>query len=125
MSYNTGTELLLIGLFAGMMIALIIGQRLGRRDQTETTDSTLLRLTAVEAAIFGLMGLMIAFTFSGAADRYEMRRQLVVEEANTIETSYLRLDLLPPARQPALRDQYRRYLEARLGVYQALPDLEA
>lgn len=117
MSYNASTELLLVGLFAGMMIALVIGQRLGRRDRSEDTDSTLLRLTAVEAAIFGLMGLMIAFTFSGAADRYEMRRQLVVDEANNIGTAYLRLDLLPTSKQPALREQYRQYVKARLGAY--------
>lgn len=125
MSYSTSTELLLIGLFTGMMIALVIGQRLGRRDRSEATDSTLLRLTAVEAAIFGLMGLMIAFTFSGAADRFEMRRQLVVEEANSIGTAYLRLDLLPVSRQAALRDQYRQYVQARLDVYRTLPDFEA
>jgi len=120
MSYNTSAELLLAGLFVGMMICLFIGQRLGRRDKVETADSTLLRLTAVEAAIFGLMGLMVAFTFSGAADRFEYRRQLVVQEANSIGTSYRSLDLLPPARQPVLREQYRRYVGARLDAYQAL-----
>lgn len=120
MSYNASAELLLAGLFVGMMICLFIGQRLGRRDKVETADSTLLRLTAVEAAIFGLMGLMVAFTFSGAADRYEFRRQLVVQEANSIGTSYRSLDLLPPSRQLALREQYRRYVEARLDAYRTL-----
>ena len=57
------------------------------------------------------MGLMIAFTFSGAAARYEMRRQLTVEEANAIGTAYLRLDLLPVASQPALREKFRRYVK--------------
>jgi len=120
MSYETNAELLLVGLFVGMMICLIVGQRLGRRDKVETTDSTLLRLTAVEAAIFGLMGLMVAFTFSGAADRYEYRRQLIVQEANSIGTSYRGLDLLPPAQQPGLRERYRRYVEARLDAYRTL-----
>jgi hypothetical protein len=83
------------------------------------------RLTAVEAAVFGLMGLMLAFTFSGAAGRYELRRQLTVDEANAISTSYLRLDLLSHSRQEALRQKYRRYLETRLAVYQVLPDITA
>ncbi|MDF0673609.1 MAG: hypothetical protein P0120_04605 [Nitrospira sp.] len=125
MSYNASAELLLIGLFVGMILCLLIGQRLGRRDRADAMDSTHPRLAAVEAAIFGLMGLMIAFTFSGASDRFEFRRQLVVEEANSIRTSYMRLDLLPATRQPALRDKYRLYLETRLGAYRALPDLEA
>jgi hypothetical protein len=116
MSFNTTSALLLIGVFAGMLLSLIIGQRLGRREKGGT-DSGRIQLTAVEAAIFGLMGLMIAFTFSGAAQRYEMRRQLVVDEANAIGTSYLRIDLLPAVRQAALRDKYRQYLEARIAVY--------
>ena len=103
MSFNTISILLLIGVFAGMLLSLIIGQRLGRREKDVGTDSGRIQLTAVEAAIFGLMGLMIAFTFSGAAQRYELRRQLVVDEANAIGTSYLRIDLLPTVRQATLR----------------------
>ena len=117
MSFNTTSVLLLIGVFAGMLLSLIIGQRLGRREKDVGADSGRIQLTAVEAAIFGLMGLMIAFTFSGAAQRYELRRQLVVDEANAIGTSYLRIDLLPAVRQAVLRDKYRQYLEARLAVY--------
>ena len=71
MSFNTISVLLLIGVFSGMLLSLIIGQRLGRREKDVGTDSGRIQLTAVEAAIFGLMGLMIAFTFSGAAQRYE------------------------------------------------------
>ena len=105
-----------------MLLCLLGGQRLGRRDKAETTDIARARLTAVEAAIFGLMGLIVAFTFSGAAQRYE---QLTVDEANAIGTSYLRLDLLPTSRQAALREKYRRDVEARLAVYRVLPDIEA
>jgi hypothetical protein len=80
---------------------------------------------AVEGAVFGLLGLLVAFTFSGAAARLDARRELVVEEANDIGTAYLRLDMLPPSAQPALRDLFRRYLDARLEVYRRIPDLEA
>ncbi len=47
----------------------------------------------IEGAMFALLGLLIAFTFSGAAERFERRRALIVEEANAIGTAYLRLDL--------------------------------
>jgi len=63
---------------------------------------------AVEGSVFGLLGLLIAFTFSGAAFRFDARRQLAVEETNAIGTAYLRLDLLPADKQPALRDSFRR-----------------
>lgn len=50
----------------------------------------------MEAAIFGLLGLLLGFAFAGATSRLEARRQLIVQEANAIGTAYLRLDLLPP-----------------------------
>ena len=34
--------------------------------------------------MFGMMGLLVAFTFTGAASRFEQRRELVVQEANAI-----------------------------------------
>ena len=124
MNYTAAAFVLIVGLFAGMLLCLTIGQRLGRRDQAQETEAARARLTAVETAIFGLMGLMIAFTFSGAAQRYELRRQLIVDEANAIGTAYMRLDLLPASRQGALREKYRRYLEARIAVYRVLPDIK-
>ncbi len=54
--------------------------------------------------MFALLGLLVAFTFSGAASRFEDRRHLISEEANAIGTAYLRLDLLPSDAQPPLRD---------------------
>jgi hypothetical protein len=75
--------------------------------------------------VFALLGLLIAFTFSGAAARFDDRRNLIVDEANAVGTAYLRIDLLPAAAQGEMRNLFRRYLDARLAVYRALPDLEA
>jgi len=113
------------GLFLGMVLLLELGRRLGRRRQGKDEEGGRAGLGAVEGAVFALMGLMIAFTFSGAAARFDSRRQLVVEEANAIGTAWLRVDLLPPAAQPELRDLFRRYLDTRLAVYQKLPDIQA
>ena len=79
----------------------------------------------IEGAVFALLGLLIAFTFSGAAARFDTRRALIVEETNAIGTAYLRLDLLPTGAQPPLRDLFRRYVDARLEAYRKLPNLEA
>ena len=79
----------------------------------------------MDGAVFALLGLLIAFTFSGAAARWETRRQLVVQEANAIGTAYLRLDVLVPEAQPALREKFRQYVDARLAVYRSLPNISA
>jgi hypothetical protein len=75
---------------------------------------------AIENAIFGLFGLLLAFTFSGAVARYDTHRELLVEETNAIGTAYLRLDLLPPAAQPALRQLFRDYTTSRLHLYDSV-----
>jgi hypothetical protein len=116
--------LFILGLFVGMLL-LEIGRHIGRRRMVHDPDGAGAGLGAVEGAIFGLMGLLIAFTFSGAASRFDTRRQLIVEEANAIGTAYLRLNLLPPAAQPALRESFRRYVDTRLEIYRKLPDIQA
>jgi hypothetical protein len=80
---------------------------------------------AVEGAVFALFGLLIAFTFSGAASRFDDRSALVAEEVNDIGTAWLRIDVLPADAQPPLRDLFRRYVDARIATYSKLPDLQA
>jgi hypothetical protein len=116
---------LALGLFAGILVLQEVGRRIGVRRAAADAEGARAGLGAVEGAVFGLMGLMIAFTFSGAAGRFETRRQLIVEEANAIGTAYLRLDLLPAEAQPKLREQFRRYVDERLEVYRKLPDVVA
>lgn len=121
-SYLIGL-LALVGVFCGMLLMMETGRRLrGRRGPDPDAEAG---LGNVQGAIFGLAGLLIAFTFSGAASRFEARRQLLVEEANAIGTAYLRLDLLPAASQDQLRADFRAYVDKRLAIYRALPDIDS
>lgn len=117
--------LLALGLFLGMLLAIEFGRRLGMTNQTNKQKTNQAAAGLIDGAIFGLMGLLIAFTFSGAALRLDHRRDLVINEANAIGTAYLRLNLLPAETQPPLRDLFRHYLDARLDVFQKLPDFAA
>jgi hypothetical protein len=113
------------GLFVGMLVCLEIGRRIGVRRLASDPESATVGLGTVEGAVFGLLALLVAFTFSGAAARFDTRRQLIVAEANDLGTAYLRLDLLPTAAQPPLREHFRQYVAARLAVYRQLPDVAA
>jgi hypothetical protein len=105
-----------------MLVLLEVGRRLGARRLAQDPKGADAGVGTVESAVFALLGLLIAFTFSGAAARFDVRRELIVAEANNIGTAYLRLDLLPVDAQPGLRDKFRRYLDSPLEVYRTLPD---
>jgi hypothetical protein len=117
--------LLCVGLFLGMLLFIEIGRRIGLRRHSADPDGARAGAGAVDGAVFALLGLLIAFTFSGAASRFDERRHLVIEEANDIGTAWLRIDLLPEHRQPAVRDLFRQYLDSRLAMYGKLPDVDA
>jgi hypothetical protein len=117
--------LVVLGMFLGMLLMLEIGRRMGARRFARDPESAKSGGGATEGAVFGLMALLIAFTFSGAAERFDMRRALVVEEANDIGTAWLRLDMLPVTAQPPLREKFRQYVDARLAFYRKLPDIRS
>jgi hypothetical protein len=112
-------------LFVSMLIAAEIGVRLGRVRAAKDPEGSHVGVGAIEGAVLALLGLILAFTFSGASSRLDSRRQLIVQEANAIGTAYLRIDLLPASDQPATRQLFRQYLDARLAVYQRLGDRAA
>ncbi len=105
------------GAFLGMVVMVELGRRYRHRHVVRHGGDGGGGLGAVEGAVFALMGLLVAFTFSGAASRLEARRQLIVEEANDIGTAYLRLDLLPPEPRATLQEKLRRYTDTRLEAY--------
>lgn len=81
-------------------------------------------VSALQASVLGLVALLLAFSFSMAADRYTLRRDLVVKEANAIGTFYLRTGFLPEPTRGEMRTRLRRYTDLRLEGYEAARDPE-
>jgi hypothetical protein len=125
MSKIAMAALLAVALFVGMLILLEIGRRVGTHRLALDPKGARAGTGVVEGAVFALVGLLIAFTFSGAASRFDQRRDLIVQETNMIGTAYLRLDLLPADARSEVQGDFRRYVDARLNAYRLLPDIEA
>jgi len=121
-SFAVATVLKALVVFVGMLVFSEVGRRAGAARAAHDPESMSKGGGASEAAVFGLLGLLLAFTFSGAASRFEERRHLIVAEANAIGTAYLRVDLLPADAQPELRQLFREYLDARLAYYHDFTD---
>jgi hypothetical protein len=108
------TALFTVGL---LMASLEFGRRIRKRNRAEKLSSG---LGVIDAAVFGLMSLLLGFSFSGAVSRFDARRELIVQETNAIGTAWLRVDLLPESAQPQVRDDFRAYLDSRLAFYKYL-----
>lgn len=110
-----GQSILLAVLLALGMIGLAEwGASLSRKTAPESSGSG----GIVESSIFALLGLLLAFAFTGAAARLDARRDLVIDEANALGTAALRLDLLP---DPTLaRQAISAYIDTRLAYGEVL-----
>ena len=114
-----------LGLLIGMLFMVEVGRRFGLWRLSMDKEGARAGLGTVEGALLALLGLLIAFSFSGAAARYDARRQQIVDEANEIGSAYLLVDLLPVESQPSLRDRFREYVDSRLEAYRRMPDIAA
>ena len=123
---NPGQRAVVISifLFFGMVICLEAGFRLGRY-VAKKIEGAHEGTSTIQAAVFALLGLLLGFTFANGISHLDQRRQLIIQESNAIGTAYLRVDLLPANQQREMRNLFRQYLDARLDVYEKLPDVAA
>lgn len=107
-------------IFIAIILGIEAGHRIGNRHLALDPEGARQGIGAIEGAVFGLLALLIAFTFSGAASRLDQRRALIVAETNAMGTAWLRLDLLPASEQPGVRQAFRDYVDARIEYYRDL-----
>jgi hypothetical protein len=72
--YGTNEIIVFFGFFALMLAATEAGFRLGRKSEANTPDKTKSLVSAVGAAILGVLGLLLGFTMSMAVSRFEARK---------------------------------------------------
>ena len=118
MRYTTALDALpLWGLFLAI-VALVLaaiegGHRLGSFRNSQPGREKEAPVGAMVGAMLGLLAFMLAFTFGMAASRFDTRKQLVLDEANAIGTTYLRTAMLPE-RRDEIRALLRSYVDTRL-----------
>jgi len=111
-----------------IFILIIIFFWLGTRTRIiflrKNPDQAQVDLKAINGMLLGLLGLLLAFTFSMSNSRFDSRRELVTQEANSIGTVILRTDVYPDSVRKLLRTGLKDYVEARIAFYEAGMDVE-
>lgn len=113
-------------LFLGMLGCAVFGRHMGRKRLALEGANSITGAGVVESAIFAVWGLLLAFTFSGAGSRFDLRRGLVAQEVNAIGTAYLRLDLVNKEEsREELKGLFRDYVDQRLQTFNQGADFDA
>ena len=111
------------GIFAlvgTLMLAFFeVGYQFGERAQSHRDEDAPSSLGPMVGGLLGMLGFVLAFTFSMAAAQHDLRKQIVVDDANAIGTAYLRADLLDGASSTTIRDLLREYVDIRLRMITA------
>src|SRR4051812_14078867 len=110
--------LILLAIVLGTMaFGLVLGRSLRHRSEHLREP-----VGVLQAALLGLVGLVLAFGLALAVGRYEARRTAVVDEANAIGTTYLRAQTLPePIRTQSL-ERIVRYTDTSIALSNSIPE---
>jgi len=103
--------------FVSSLIMLNWGRSIGLQSLHHQHPDDIAALSTVENAVFALIGLLLAFTISGALQRFDERRQQIVQEATAVSSAYDRLDLFESEVARKLRAGLKDYVQARIELF--------
>jgi hypothetical protein len=112
MLWNTHELVVALTVLGVFMLAIEAGFRLGYRKHAEAGQSDKDHISALQAALLGLMGFLLAFTLAMSVGRFDTRKALAIQESNAISTTYLRVQLLPEAQQREIQQLLHTYVDA-------------
>jgi hypothetical protein len=114
--YSQDSIWIVLTLLVATVAAGELGSHMGRRWYPRTDEHRRGHIGSILGALLGLLALLISFTFAMSADRYNTRRQLVVNDANALERLYLQSSLLPAAPRRAFKQLLGQYVNSRAQI---------
>jgi hypothetical protein len=106
---------LLALVISALCAALAMGFGLGLRQRRAEQEREFSQLSTLQAALLGLLALLLGFSFSLATTRWELRKHAFIDEANAIGTTYLRTSLLPEPQRKDIAALLVQYVDVRLS----------
>jgi hypothetical protein len=112
--YEVNDFALALAIFALMAAATEAGFRLGSRSDKPAAQDTKSQHLTVEAGLLGVLGLLLGFTMAMALGRFEIRKQLILQEAQAIGSAYLLTQVLPVKDGTEIAGLLRAYTNFRI-----------
>jgi hypothetical protein len=109
-----GVAFLLLVVF--ILLFIEVGHRLGDRVRRRAKGEPEGPVGTVVGATLGLLAFVLAFTFGSTASRHDARKELLLDDVNTIETAHLRAGLLREPHRSAARAALVEYADLRAGL---------
>jgi len=118
MYFELFESLPIIWFFVGVSIIMLVfcevGYQFGLHAKTRQDKEAPTSLGPMIGGLLGMLAFVLAFTFSMASAQHDLRKQNVLEEANTIGTAYLRADLLDKQYGIEVKRLLKEYVNVRL-----------
>lgn len=107
---------LLVLLFSSLFLfaSAVVGYLVGRFASQRIVEKT--QIGSVQVSIIGLLALMLGFTFAVALSRFDTRRNLAIDEANALGTTFLRAQMLPEPYKTNTSKLLRDYIDLHLEI---------
>ena len=118
MIWATNEYLLFAILLGCTVVVMELGFKLGRWCNLTRHAQVTPHWDSMQAAVLGLLALLLGFTFSMSVQRYDLRKAEILEEVTLISDAYDLADFLPPAQQAEFRSNLKAFLDARIGFYE-------
>lgn len=113
--YDLPSGVIAVLLFVAMAITIEATYRVGLRRRRLRDGALTAHINAMQAALLGILALMLGFSFSLSLGRHDSRSAAVVDEANAIGTAWLRTQLLLPPLRDAAQKLMTSYVDLRVG----------
>lgn len=105
----------LVPLFA-ILLPLWLGQRFGLYFKKKIGEMPDAPISSAVGASLALFAFMLAFTFEIVGNRFERRKELMVNEISDIRTSYLNAGLVPEPMRSQARKFIIEYVDVRVEL---------
>jgi hypothetical protein len=105
---------------AAVIVPILMGQWLGLQHRKKDLEIGNIPIESVVSAAFALLAFMVAFTFQIAANRYDSRKAMLLEEVKDIRTGYLRAGLIPEPYRSSTRRHLVKYVDLRVDLLKDL-----